>query len=53
MSIIARGGVTYAQTTVQIPLELRDKARELGVGLSSTLVFALKKKIEEPAGSEQ
>jgi len=51
--MIVRNGITYAQTTVQIPADLRDKARDLGIGLSSTLVLALKKKIEEPVGSGQ
>jgi len=53
MPNFVRNGVVYAQTTVSLPVELREQARERGFELSSTLVLALKKRIEESAGSGQ
>ena len=47
MSAIRRGGIIYAQTCVQIPEELRDAARDKGIGLSSTLTEALENKMKE------
>jgi len=54
MSSIRRNGIIYAQTCVQIPETLRDEARELGIGLSSTLTEALGKKMKKGnAGARQ
>ncbi|MEN6395949.1 MAG: hypothetical protein ABFC78_05645 [Methanoregula sp.] len=51
---IRRNGIIYAQTSVQIPEILRDTAREMGIGLSSTLTEALEKKMKEgDAGAKQ
>lgn len=47
MSEIRRKGIIYAQTCVQIPETLRNKAREQGIGLSSTLTEALEKKMKK------
>ena len=47
MPAIVRRNIVYAQTCVQIPEALRDRAREMGIGLSSTLVEALQEKINE------
>lgn len=47
MVIVRRGGKVYAQTSVQIPEELRDEAREQKIGLSSTLTDALIEKLQK------
>lgn len=54
MPRVRKNGIIYAQTCVQIPEILRDSARELGIGLSSTLTEALEKKVKEgDAGAKQ
>lgn len=42
MAIVIRGGVTYALTTVTIPLELRDWAKQANISMSDLLTKALK-----------
>jgi post-segregation antitoxin (ccd killing protein) len=53
MTVIRRGGIIYAQTCVQIPEELRDAAREQGIGLSSTLTEALEERVKEGSARGQ
>jgi hypothetical protein len=50
MSLTERGGQVYHTTTVNIPLNTMDQARELGISLSPTLVEALQAKIAERTG---
>jgi post-segregation antitoxin (ccd killing protein) len=47
MPNLRRKGIIYAQTCVQIPENLRNAAREQGIGLSSTLTDALEAKMKE------
>jgi hypothetical protein len=47
MAQIRRKGVVYVRTTIELPETQRNRARELGIGLSSTLTEALERKIEE------
>jgi hypothetical protein len=41
-----RKDVIYVKTTVELPEKLRDEARDLGIGLSSSLIEALNGKID-------
>jgi post-segregation antitoxin (ccd killing protein) len=44
--IIERGGIRYGQSTVQIPLELKETAKERKISLSAVLTRALKEELE-------
>jgi len=52
MSAIKRSGIVYAQTSVQIPEQLRDDARTLGINISGTLTEALQEKIDNIRGRD-
>lgn len=47
--IIERGGARYGQITVQIPLELKEMAKERHLSFSALLTEALKRKLAEVA----
>lgn len=47
--IIERGGIRYGQSTVQIPLELKESAKERKISLSAVLTRALKAELGEIA----
>ena len=47
MPSVRRGGVIFAQTTIQIPESLRNRARENGISLSGTLAEALETRFEK------
>ena len=47
MTLFRRSGKIFAQTTVQIPEELRDAASRMGISLSRTLTWALETKMKE------
>lgn len=44
---IERGGIRYGQSTVQIPLELKESAKERKISLSALLTRALKAELGE------
>jgi len=50
MSAVKRAGIIYAATSVQIPEQLRDDARTLGINISGTLTEALREKIDNLRG---
>ncbi len=50
MPRLRKNGTIFTQTCVTIPETLRDAAREMGIGLSSTLTTALEEKIKENTG---
>ena len=43
---IYRGGVIYTATTLQVPLDLKERALERGINLTQTFVKALEQKLE-------
>jgi len=45
-----RNGVIYQTSTVSIPVDIRERARNLQIPISGTLVEALKNKIAEREG---
>ncbi len=47
MSRVVRGDVVYHQTTVNIPLELKDRASSLGIRLNPIFIRALEEEIKK------
>lgn len=50
-STIARNDKVYSYTTIAIPLELKIKARDLGINFSKTVVNALEIAVKAREGS--
>jgi hypothetical protein len=48
-TVIMRGGVAYCQTTVMIPLELKERALGSGICLAKTLTHALEEELHQIA----
>jgi len=45
--LIMRGNVTYAQIGVQVPVELKKKAQELGVNLTQATIAGIEAEIKK------
>ena len=44
---ILSGGAVYQVTTVRIPQDIKQKAKDMGINMSKTLVEALNEKINK------
>ena len=45
-TLIMRGNVTYAQVGVQVPVELKEKAQDLGINLTQAAIAGITAEIE-------
>lgn len=51
--VLRKNGVPFSPTTVSIPSEVKEKARELGISMSGTLTQALKDEIAKRKGGNE
>lgn len=53
MSKIERMGITYSQTTFQIPIDLKGEAQELGINLTQAAVDGIRAAVNKARDVEE